>query len=202
MRILVFGDSIAYGFYDTEKGGWVERLKAYLYENTDDDGVYNLGISADKTVEILKRLELEAKVRNPGLIIFAIDINDSVLLKKENENWVNIDKFKENIKDMIRTSKTFTDKIIFIGITMVDESKVTPIPWDTNKYYTNENIAKYNTIIKNICKDSDLLFLDLFDEFNKIDYKKLLHDGLHPNSEGHKLIFEKVKDFLIANHII
>jgi len=30
----------------------------------------------------------------------------------------------------------------------------------------------------------------------------LLEDGLHPNSEGHKKIFESVKEFLIKNKII
>lgn len=29
-----------------------------------------------------------------------------------------------------------------------------------------------------------------------------LEDGLHPNSEGHKKMFIRVKDFLIENKII
>ncbi len=30
MNICIFGDSITYGAFDTEKGGWVNRLHLYL----------------------------------------------------------------------------------------------------------------------------------------------------------------------------
>jgi len=35
-----------------------------------------------------------------------------------------------------------------------------------------------------------------------LDYKGLLEDGLHPNSTGHKKIYEIVKGFLVENRII
>jgi lysophospholipase L1-like esterase len=30
VKILVFGDSIAWGAFDLEKGGWVEKIKGEL----------------------------------------------------------------------------------------------------------------------------------------------------------------------------
>jgi len=36
----------------------------------------------------------------------------------------------------------------------------------------------------------------------KIDYKKFLEDGVHPNSEGHQLIYSMVKDFLVKNSVL
>jgi lysophospholipase L1-like esterase len=42
------------------------------------------------------------------------------------------------------------------------------------------------------CKENDLLYLELIDLF-KGQEDKFLFDGLHPNTEGHKLIYKKVK---------
>ena len=65
-------------------------------------------------------------------------------------------------------------------------------------------MKKYDNVIKSVCAEKNILFLDIFGEWIKIDYKKLLDkkDGLHPNSAGHQKIFETVKDFLIENKII
>jgi len=74
-----------------------------------------------------------------------------------------------------------------------------PIPWlNEEEFYDNENIVKYNAVIKKISNNNNLPFIDLLDLL-KVDE---LDDGLHPNSEGHKKMFEKVKDFLVLNKII
>ena len=45
-------------------------------------------------------------------------------------------------------------------------------------------------------------FFYILNDFLDKDYKRLLEDGAHPNSEGHEKIFETVKDFLIQNKIV
>ncbi len=77
-----------------------------------------------------------------------------------------------------------------------------PIPWDKDKSYKNENIEKYNGIIKSICKDKNIYFIEIFEKWVVSNYKNLLEDGLHPNSDGHQKIFDIVKDFIIKNKII
>ena len=194
-KICIWGDSIAYGYSDLEKGGWVDRLKTrYLLE--DGISFYNLGVSGDTTDDLLKRFDNEAETREPSIIIFAIGINDSVYLKKENKFRVLKEKFKDNVFSLIIKSRKHANDIVFIGANPVDEDKVTPIPWDpqANKNYYNKNIKKYNRILNDIVKEENLIFIDIYNEFLKnTDYKKLLHDGLHPNSQGHQLIFETVK---------
>ena len=88
-----------------------------------------------------------------------------------------------------------------MGLTPVDETKTTPIPWNTDKSYKNENIKKYERIIESVCKDKDIYFIEIFNNWTKSDYKNLLEDGLHPNSIGHQKIFEVVMDFLLKNKI-
>ena len=209
-RILVFGDSITYGAWDAMRGGWADRLKSFCMEreleNPEFDyPVYNLGISGDNSREMVKRFEFEASQRleeDEPIIIFAIGINDSQFVKSEDDFRVPKNEFRKNIEQLIKFSRKFSSKIVFIGLTAVDELKVNPNPWDNNKSYKNEYIEKYDFIIKSICKEKKIHFINIYEEFNKLDYKKLLEDGLHPNSEGHKKIFEIVRDFLMERGIV
>ena len=209
-RILVFGASITLGAWDI-KGGWVGRLKTFLAEKSLahpdlDYRVYNLGVSGNTTEDLLARFEFEAKQRikekEETIIIFLIGTNDSQFVISKNNLRTLPDKFRENIQQLIYLAKKLTPKILFVGLTPVDESKTTPIPWNTDKIYKNENIQKYNEIIKSVCKKNNIYFIDTFSTWIKSDYKKLLEDGLHPNLEGHREIFETVKKFLIQNKIV
>jgi lysophospholipase L1-like esterase len=208
-RILVFGDSITYGAWDL-KGGWVQRLREFLDEKNLSDldnadfSVYNLGISGDTTEDLLERFEFEAEKRmkedDEMIFIFAIGINDSQFIHSLNSPKISVVKFQDNFQKFINFAQKFSQKIIFVGLTSVDEAKT--IPWDIDKSYKNEHIKRYNQIIKQICEENKIHFIKLFDKFSKINYKKLLKDGLHPNSEGHQKIFEIVRDFLEEKKII
>ena len=204
-KVLIFGDSIAWGAFDKEGGGWAERLKLYTWDRGDID-IYNLGISGEKTPNLLKRFEAETRARmkegEETIIIFAIGINDSYFVHSKNSLMVPLDDFKANIEELINLARKFSSKIVFIGLTPVDEEKTTPIPWDIDKSYINENINNYNEAIKSICKDKNISFIEIFNNWIKSDYKSLLEDGVHPNSEGHKKIFETARDYSIQNQII
>ena len=119
MRILIFGDSIAHGAWDDEKGGWVERLKEYLF-SIKKHTVYNLGISGATTEDLLERFENDAKTRikvDPEkeiTIMFAIGVNDSAYLKSKDTNWVDKNKFQENLIKLINISRNITNIILFV----------------------------------------------------------------------------------------
>ena len=197
-RICVFGDSISQGYNDYNEGGWINRLRKYFDLSDYDISVFNLGVSGDNTFDLLKRFKIEAEARSPEFIIFAIGINDSQYVNSKDNPSVPLSDFNKNLSELQRLSKQFTDKIIFVGLTKVDEPKVTPIPWSITKYYDNENIKKYDLAIKDFCIKNNLPFIEMFDLLDDKD----LEDGLHPNSGGHEKMFIRVKDFLIENKII
>jgi acyl-CoA thioesterase I len=193
MNICIFGDSITYGAFDPEKGGWANRVRLHLDGKDDfDDEVYNLGISGDNSEGLLERFYSETKFREPGFLIFAIGINDSQYIISENQNRIPIERFEQNIKELITKSRKIADKILFVGLTPVDENKTTPIPWNTDKMYKNEYVEKYNNKIKEICENDRIYFIDIFSEMTKKDYKAMLIDGLHPNEEGHKWMADQI----------
>ena len=209
-RILVFGDSITYGAWDKE-GGWVSRLRNSLNEKSLSDPnfyclVYNLGISGDTVNDLLGRFEFETNQRleeNEEIIfIFEIGLNDSEFIHSKNSLRVSPQEFQDNLQKLLNIAQTFSSKIVFVGLTPVDESKVDPLPWVTDESYKNEYIQKFNDILKSVCKENKVYFIEIFGKLIEAGYKNLLEDGAHPNSNGHKKIFEIVEDFLIENEII
>jgi lysophospholipase L1-like esterase len=189
MNILIFGDSITWGAYDPEQGGWATRLRNYFEEQDNDVDIYNLGISGDVTADLLNRIEVEAKSREPNLIIFAIGINDAQFTYSTNGLRVSLDEFQQNLAKLLFIAKKFTDKIVFVGLTKVDESKTTPIPWNTDKSYTNENIKRLDNAVKKFCEENKLKFIPMDSVVGNDD----LIDGLHPNTKGHIKIFNRMK---------
>ena len=193
--ICIFGDSTAWGAWDMEKGGWVNRL--WLYTGKKADGeceIYNLSISGGTTETILERFESEAKIREADAIIFQSGGNDSYLKGKDGPNQISIDQFRKNLEEIIGKAKNITPNIIFIGFKNVDETKTMPVSWK-DIYYVNAEIQKYDEVMRVVCKENSIPYLDIFGLLKNEDFE----DGLHPNTAGHKKIFEKVKDFLEEN---
>ena len=72
-NILVFGDSTAWGAWDLEQSGWVNRLWLFFARHRDeheDMEVYNLSISGGTTTDVVRRFKAEAGEREPDVIIF------------------------------------------------------------------------------------------------------------------------------------
>jgi len=203
-RMVVFGYSITYGNWDVE-GGWVYRLRKYLdkkfldSKSLDEWQIYNLGISAQTVDQLLERLDDEAKrrIRRKGDIIFiSIDTNDAIWIKSKKRFKSGPEVFKKAITQIVKKSKKYPSEIIVVGPTPVDEFKTMPLSFSPDEYIENKILDKINNISKSVCKTEGAEFIDLYQEFNKEGYKKLLIDGLHPNTNGHELIYKIVRKFL------
>ncbi len=179
-RICVFGDSITWGAFDLESGGWVERLKVHFFDNDPETYVYNCGVSGDRVSDVLKRFDLEVDARRPDKIIFSIGINDSTNI--DNPGGTPIDEFKSSYKELLDKAEKITKDIVVVELNNIDE--------ESNKFgYRNEEIKKYNEVIKEISQERNLKFADCFGVLTRDDF---YNDGDHPNAAGHKKIFEKV----------
>lgn len=196
--ICIFGDSITFGAFDAEGGGWANRLKNHFWKEEKDVETYNLGVSGDNTNDLLERFYSENEQREPGLIIVAIGINDSQYIGSGDNPRVSSEKFRANLLEIISQAHQFTKDVIFVGLTEVDESKTAPIPWKEDTYYDNKNIEKYNSIIKEMCEEKGILFADMSDLLGNSE----LYDGLHPDSKGHEKMFERIKNFIVEKKLV
>ncbi len=207
VQILVFGDSITYGAWDTH-GGWVQRLRSFIDQKNISDPryfclVFNQGISGDKSTDLLKRMKFETEQRldedKPETVfIIGIGGNDSVFDRDIGRNRTTEKQYEANVRRIIKIAKAYTSKIVFVGLLPADETKSAPVPWRKNLYYQNEYLKRYNRIAKTVCSGEEVQFVELFDKFIKRkNYQTLLEDGLHPTDVGHEMIFKEVKSLLV-----
>lgn len=192
--ICIFGDSVEWGAWDMERGGWVNRLWLDVAKRKENYvEIYNLSVSGGTSETILERFQNEAKIRNADALLFQTGGNDSAYENAPDNFLVGPEKFKNNLTEIIKRAREITEKIAFVTLANCDESKTMPVSW-VNIYYVNENIKKYNEIIERACLENNIPLLHT-KPLNNEDFD----DGLHPNAKGHQKIFEEVKSFLVIN---
>lgn len=210
MRVLVFGDSIAQGFWDPD-GGWVSHLRTYYdqqkLQGTDADppNIFNLGVSGDSSDDVLDRVNSEAKARaiEDLAFVFAIGINDS--RTKAGKDYSDTDRYSKNLSEILKIARKYSDKILFVGLTPCVEERTNPVAWG-NTCYDNKRIREFDNTLRGFCIQNQLSFVDIFEPFNdKQNTTELLQDGLHPNSIGHQLIsnlvLAKLKSILMNKYV-
>ncbi len=74
-------------------------------------------------------------------------------------------------------------------MTYIDESKAKSIYWDIGTSYINQNIKYFNAAIKNFCEENKAEFISMDGIIDNVD----IDDVLHPNTKGHKKIFDKIR---------
>lgn len=175
---IIFGDSISYGLYDNESYGWINRFKR------GNVFYFNMSIPGQDSNKILERFDTETKNRYSETdtinIIFSFGINDSLLLK-EDDNYKY--KFEDNIDELVRLAKQYTNNIYFLGLPFIDLK--------IRDKYSFESINTIESIIKEKCMDNNISFISIKEVLNEKD----LVDGLHPNEIGH----QKLADYLYLN---
>jgi len=201
MAIVVLGDSNAQGFYDDEKGGWVERLKQYMFRS-NGSFVFNLAVSgytSNHILALIHRDEITSRLQADdeyNLIILDIGSNDSVLIDNK-RNLVSPEKYWSNIEDIkFLLHKKYGKysgenpkgiQLLVVGPTNVNEEISNPVAWDDRFYYNNTEIAKYNKLLKDVCYPSLTPFLNMFEK-----HKFKTFDGVHLLPYEHDIVFKEV----------
>ena len=194
-RILCIGDSITWGAYDLEMGGWVSRLRHALDAEDVEDmdngrGVYNLGIGGDKVSDALARFDAEVQARDKyGIetIILALGANDSP--HDTNPEGTDLKLFEAQFRELISKAQAAVPNVVIVGPANIDDEH--PQSWE----FRNAAIRPYRKIIEKVAQENNLCFVPLFGLIEKDHFE---FDGVHPNAAGHEKIFRKVKEALDA----
>ncbi len=201
MRVLVFGDSITQGMYDS-RGGWFDRLRnpydmAAAANPGSDDNItfFNLGVSGDMAANVFKRFAIETENRRrleqDFALIFAVGINDTYM---KGQNGVSTPElYAETLDAIFAAAGHYSDRILFVGLTPCDEAKTVPVSWGLISYF-NDRILQFEEVLRKFCIENKLSHVQVFEKFQEQQKKEnLLADGLHPNDAGHQLIADLVK---------
>lgn len=180
-NIVFLGDSIT-DFYDLDK-----YYKGY--------NVVNSGISGNQTISLINEIKNRVYIYNPTKVFILIGTNDLVDSNRTNEEIVeNIEKIVNGIKENRPKAKIYVESIYPVNNT--DNKKVVH---STTKTRSNKRIKKINILIKEMCKDNNIEYINLYDELVdkdgnlNIDYTK---DGLHMSEGGYEVITKKLKKYL------
>ena len=202
-NICIWGDSIAYGAWDSA-GGWVDRLRAYLHQREIDSRfeeyywVYNLGIPGETSSDLIKRFEAELAPRTPHVALFAIGIND-VCRQKANGDAprVSIETYRENIRKFADVAKRSAEQVVFVGLVSVDENATQPFNGE-DAYFSHSDMLAYNEALVDEAEKAGALYIDMLNLLAPED----LFDGLHPNASGHEKMYVQIRDFLLAKGVV
>ena len=208
--IFVFGDSIGDGSYDTEHGGWAsllamseykKRLQACNYDAGST--IVNMSVCGETTADLLLRIETDLKTRKAeadgDVALLAMGTNDAAFV--DDKNQVAIEDFKGNIVRLINTLRMSCKQVLVLGLSPVYESLSKPWCFNTTVYWENSTLQKYDEALCQIANDEQVTFIPLQDVLDTSSDQHL-PDGLHPNAEGHRLIFERVKQTLEKEGIL
>ena len=168
-RTVFFGDSI------TEF--WTPR-NSTLFQNPT---LINRGISGQTTSQMTLRFQQDVVDLHPNLVVLLAGINDIA----ENTGPISVKAIFENLIAMVNAAKTNQIKVVLCSVLPCNK-----ITWNANAN-PSDKIIELNQMIKTHADTNKIAYVDYYhsmvDSNNGLD-KKYSDDGVHPNSNGYKIM--------------
>ena len=203
-RILIFGDSVEYGAWDT-KGGWVDRMKQAAHAHTlstrgkEKIQIINLGIGGNTSRKILERMKNEIDARHTPTwdltLVFSFGTNDSRL--KDGVAEVLIEDFKNNAHSIIELAKSYTDNILIVGNPPLNENIVRFKVFE----FFDQRVKQYDEALAEISVAYNMPFISLRSAFVETHAQLFAYDNIHPNDDGHELIRKVVEPYILKENL-
>ena len=206
---IIIGDSITYGIGDFESGGWAAMFKNYIV-NLDDSKVCNnyvhvAGFPGATSTDIVNKIPsiLQSFMHEEfvNTVIVSIGINDTQIINGKLKN--SIEQYKSNIEKIVKIVTEKGCNLVILGLTRIESDE--KFLWKPDKYYDNGAISEYDrdlklildydSKLKKLCEENKIRYIPMQDILEKEDFI----DGLHPNHNGHRKIFEYVRSELYGN---
>jgi acyl-CoA thioesterase-1 len=160
--VVVLGDSITEGLGVSPEENYVSLLR----EEFQWAKIYNAGVRGDTTEDALARFEEDVLAHDPDVLLILLGGND-VLHRKETEGTFS------NLKEMISLAHYDAIEVVIAAVPGAAFS-------DPYKDHFEELDSMVSvTVIPNV--------LD-----GVLGKSKLMKDPIHPNREGHRVIFERI----------
>ncbi len=197
-KLVVLGDSGVFGWGDAEQGGWCERLRRHWMATPSGPVVYNLGVRGDGLERLTARLPAEVGCRGelrrqrPQGILLGIGLNDSGRIgRPDGRHQLDPEGFLFGLQQLLPQARALAPTFV-LGLTPVDELVM---PFAEVLWYELASVRRYEALLEEACLEADVPFLPLLDSFLlEPNWLRLLcSDGLHLNTEGHALVYERLR---------
>jgi len=192
MKTIVFiGDSITAGAADHERGGWTRRVAATLPEEWE---AVHAGVGGDTILLLLERLEQDALLYKPDILVVAVGINDSRRYTAGRYE-VTLEAFERGLAEFAGRMAESNARVVIVGLTPVDEPRTLPIAEDL--HYTQIAVRDYDAALQRFAHQHGFAYVPLIPAFELAGgAAQLTADGLHPTPAGHALIAETMGVYL------
>ncbi len=170
-KILILGDSLTAGYGIEQSLAYPSELERLLKEKGHKYKVLNGGVSGSTTASGKSRLKWFLKSK-PKIIIIALGANDGL-------RGIDLKQSQKNLEEVIQMSKKNGLVVFLAGM---------QLPPNYGKEYTSQFKLMFKELVKKF-------------EINEIPFllegvagvKELnIEDGIHPNSDGHKIMAKTV----------
>jgi acyl-CoA thioesterase I len=170
-RIVAFGDSLTAGLGVGIEDAYPARLQRRLDEQSVRYRVINAGVSGDTTAGGLRRVDWVLKSR-PAIVILELGANDGL-------RGLNLEDTKRNLERIIQRCQQASATVVLAGM---------KLPPNYGADYTKRFEAMYPALAKQYRLTLIPFFLDGVAGRPSLNQG----DGIHPTSEGHRIIADKV----------
>lgn len=170
-RIVAFGDSLTAGLGVATEDTYPARLQRRLDEQGLRYRVINAGVSGDTTAGGLRRVEWVLK-SHPDMVILELGGNDGL-------RGLNVQETKANLERIIQRCQEASVTVVLAGM---------KLPPNYGAEYTKAFEAIYPALAKRYRVTLIPFFLDGVAGSASLNQA----DGIHPTSEGYRIITEKV----------
>ncbi|MEV5608360.1 GDSL-type esterase/lipase family protein [Streptomyces sp. NPDC052225] len=183
-RIVIVGDSIAYGRCDP-RGGWAGRLAAaHIAENETGHRLFNLAIPGSTLTDVSEQTPALLGPRLPDTLLVAAGINDAALPGPRTRTDRQLTDALASLAD---TAMRHNARLVVAGPSWIDETRT---PADDGLHFTRDRALALRATLRTWCADHDVDHLDLWEPLR--DRPDLLTDGLHPTPEGHEALYRHI----------
>ncbi|MCT0198231.1 arylesterase [Synechococcus sp. CS-1325] len=196
-KLVVLGDSSAYGWGDPDHGGWCERLRRHWMGLPDGPVLYNLGVRGDGLERLAARLPAEVGCRGelrrqaPQGILINIGLNDTARVgRRDGRHQLGPDAFLFGLQQLLPQARALAP-VLVLGLAPVDEAVM---PYADCLWYDLATVHRYERLLEEACLEADLPFLPLLEPLLADPHwlRLIDADGLHLNAAGHQRVYERV----------
>jgi acyl-CoA thioesterase-1 len=223
---LVSGDSISKGvIFDEVKNKYVVLADNYvaLLQNRLKGTIHNTAKFGNTLIKGIGRLRHDIVKDNPDIVLIEYGGNDCDYNWNEiadhpeslHEPKTNFNQFEKQLKETVEFLKT--NKIMPILMTLPPLNADRYLKWvSKNNPLAEINILKwlgsvtriywwqerYSSTIIRVAEATKTRWIDIRGAFLQYpDFNKFLClDGIHPNQDGHKIIADKIIDFITTSN--
>ena len=226
MNIVLLGDSLSKGIlFDKKQSKFILAKDSFfnLLEPRFNANIINISKLGQTLNTAITVLDKKICIEKPDVVAIELGGNDcdfdwnavSAEPDKEHACKTPFIMFENGVRNLIKNLKKKSITPVLINLPPIDaeryfryfcngdenmEKNVLSFLGNTSKIYWWHE--RYSSVLGLIAEETGTRFIDIRSAFmRKEDYRAFLcEDGIHPNTKGHKLIAEKIEEYLMRHY--